>query len=95
MNNNARSSFINNPGDVSSRKSNFSDAGLQEEAAKKNEENKIHLSEEACKRWDCFWNVLYFPFVFLWTVTLPEFWIKKNFGLVSIAWGYIVCVLHV
>jgi len=39
--------------------------------------------------------VIYFPFVWFWKVTLPEFWVKKNFGIHHIIWGYVVSILHV
>jgi len=36
--------------------------------------------------------VIYFPFVWFWKVTLPEFWVKKNFGIHHIIWGYCVSI---
>jgi len=37
-------------------------------------------------------EIIYFPFVILWKVTLPEFWVKKNFGIHHIIWGYCVSI---
>lgn len=39
--------------------------------------------------------VMYFPLAIMWKVTLPEFWVKKNFGIHHIIWGYVVSILHV
>jgi hypothetical protein len=50
------------------------------------------------KNKECFLKVIeiiYFPLAIMWKVTLPEFWVKKNFGIHHIIWGYIVSILHV
>lgn len=40
-------------------------------------------------------DIIYFPLIILWKITLPEFWFKKNFGIGHVIWGYLVCLVWV
>merc|ERR1711976_602035 len=82
-------------GVVQNKNDNLSDD--KKDLKNQNDLNSINRSAKNKKK-EIFFKVLfiiYFPFVLLWKVTLPEFWVKKNFGIHHIVWGYVVSILHV